>query len=536
MFNSIRRTLRALRSHTSGNATLLVALGMPALIGSSGLAVDTAQWYMWKGELQFAVDQAALAGAWARSDTDTQATYINRATQEFDINLSTTDGTTSTPTVTLTNYGTGTNNAIEVSATASQPLPFTNFITGNVTTVGVSARATFTQTATYSACILSVNPTENKSAIFGNAITGGSNCGVGALSTGDQAIVETGDSEVSLGDIIAAGGIEDTFSNNGTIHENITGLTDPHSGIVQPSSSGRPSYTYSCPAYDSGSTTWVADVTIRTVVSYVYKKGNPVSSATPVTRTSSQEGYLAPSDNTVGPTSTTYTVAPTAGSTPVGPTTSGYSHVAGSGTNRIWRASVSTVTTTIGTVTGPITSGGSDGKARPLPGVYSSIDISCDTIFSSGVYFISGDIDFGNNRVVTGSDVLFVMTGESGNIRINSTSNVALSGITPATLESSYGYTAIEAAKLNKMLFFDKENTSDFDINGNATLDLDGILYMPKREVKINGNMSQGARCIMLVADTFWITGSANLTNFCSPTGAGGMEIGNRPASVRLIA
>jgi hypothetical protein len=48
--------------------------------------------------------------------------------------------------------------------------------------------------------------------------------------------------------------------------------------------------------------------------------------------------------------------------------------------------------------------------------------------------------------------------------------------------------------------------------------------------------MSQGSRCIMLVADTFWITGSANLTNFCPPTGDGGFEIGNRPASVRLVA
>ena len=536
MLGSIRRTLRKLKNSTSGNATLLVALGMPVLIGSSGLAVDTAQWYMWQRELQFAVDQAALAGAWARSDTATRTTYQYRAGQEFAINLSTTTGTTSTPTVTLANYAAGSNNAIRVSATASQPLPFTNFITGNVTTVAASAMATFTESASYSTCILSVNPVENRSAIFGNAITGGSNCGVGALSTGDQAIVETGDSEVALGDIIAAGGVEDTFSNNGTIHENVTGLSDPHASDPEPSSAGQPSYTYICPPVRSPTTTWTANVSVRTEISYLYKRGNPVNSATPIILAVGAVGYLAPSDTTPPATSASYTFAPTAVSTIVGPTTSAYQHVDGNGSNRIWRAEVRRVTTTIGSVAGPFISGGSDGIARPLPGIYTNININCDTIFSSGIYFISGSIDFGNNRAVTGSDVMFVMTGDAGNIRINSNSNVNLSGITKATLISRYGFTNSLATKMNKMLFFDRDNDSEFDINGNARLDLDGILYMPKREVKINGNMSQGSRCIMLVADTFWITGSAHLTNFCSPTGDGGFEIGNRPASVRLVA
>jgi Flp pilus assembly protein TadG len=536
MLGSIRRTIQRLKHSTSGNATLLVALGMPVLIGSSGLAVDTAQWYMWKRELQFAVDQAALAGAWARSDSATRSTYVARARQEFAINLSTTTGTTSTPTVTLGNYLSGSNNAITVAATASQPLPFTNFITGNVTTVAASAKATFTESASFSACILSVNPVENRSAIFGNAITGGSDCGVGALSTGDQAIVETGDSEVALGDIVAAGGVEDTFSNNGTIHENVTGLSDPHEDTVPPSSASQPAWVYECPTLSSGTTSWTADQTVRTQVTYTYKKGNPVASATAWTVTSGQDGYLAPSDTTAGPGTATYTSAPTAGTNTVGPTTGSFSHVAGTGQNRIWRAEVRTVTTTIANVVGPITVGASDGIARPLPGIYTNISINCDTQFQSGVYFVSGSIDFGNNRLVTGSDVLFVMTGVSGNIRINSTSRVTLSGITPATLTSRYGLTDSQAEKLDKMLFFDKENDSEFDINGTATLDLDGVLYMPKREVKINGTMSQGSRCIMLVADTFWITGSANLTNFCPPNPGSSLQIGNRPASVRLVA
>lgn len=536
MLSDIRRTMRRLKKHTSGNATLLVALGMPVLIGSSGLAIDFAQWYMWKGEVQFAADQAALAGAWARSDADTRSTFADRARQEFAANLSTTQGITTTPVIALTNYGSGTNNAIRATVSASKPLPFTTFITGNTTTVQVTALATFTEQAKYNACILSVNPTENRSAIFGNAITGGSDCGVGALSTGTQAIVETGDSEVALGDIISAGGIEDTFSNNGTIHENISGLSDPYASLVAPSSSGSQTRTYSCPDVSAGTVTWTADRTVRTQVTYAYRQGNPLSSAVPITLAPGAAGYVAPSDTSVGPANVTSTTALTAGVSVTGPTTGSFSHVAGNGSNRIWRAAVTTVTTTVNNVVGPITVAGNDGIARPLPGIYTDINITCDTQFSSGVYFISGSIDFGQNRAVTGSDVMFVMTGTAGDVRINSTSNVTLTGISASTLQTRYGVTAHDATLMNKMLFFDKQNTSDFDINGLATLDLDGILYMPSREVKVNGNMSTGIRCIMLVSDTFWITGSANLTNFCSPTGDGSIEIGNRPASVRLVA
>lgn len=536
MLSKIRRTIADLKASSSGNAALLVAIGMPALMGSSGLAVDVAQWYMWKQELQYAVDQGALGGAWARSSTTSRDTYVSRAQQEFAVNLATTTGATTTPSVTLGNYNGGSNNAVLVTASATRSLPFSSMITGRATTVSVSARATFSVSATYNACILAVNPVENRSAVFGNAITGGSNCGVGALSVSDQAIFETGDSEVALGDIISAGGVEDSFSNNGTIHEYVSGLADPYSALTAPSSAGSPSRTYECPLASAGTTTWTADRTVQTSTTYLYKRGNPVASATAVTLTSSSAGYMAPGVVTSGPTNATFSAAPTAGTTTVGPATGTFTHVAGTGGNRIWRAAVTTTTTTISNVVGPTTTGASDGIARPLPGIYTNISIACPTVFSGGIYFVTGSIDFGNNNSVAGSDVMFVMTGSSGNVRINSNSIVNLTGISAATLQGTYGYSASDANKWKNMLFFDKNNSSEFDVNGNANLDLNGILYMPQREVKINGNMSAGSRCIMVVSDTFWITGSANLTNFCSPDGGAGMQIGDQTATVRLIA
>ncbi len=105
--------IHRLLASRGGNAALIVALGMPALIGGAGLAVDTAQWYMWKRELQFAVDQAAIAGAWAQSDAATQSTYQARARQEFASNLAVTKDFATKPadlSVTRANYAGGNNN------------------------------------------------------------------------------------------------------------------------------------------------------------------------------------------------------------------------------------------------------------------------------------------------------------------------------------------------------------------------------------------------------------------------------------------
>jgi Flp pilus assembly protein TadG len=158
MLGSIRRTLRNLKLSTSGNATLLVAIGMPAMIGGSGLAVDTAQWYMWKRELQNAADQAALAGAWARTDTDTASLYQSRAAQEYAANVATVADFDTAPVVALANYDSGTNNSVVVTASAAKELPFSSILTNKTITVSVSSQATFTAGTNYTACMLAIRP------------------------------------------------------------------------------------------------------------------------------------------------------------------------------------------------------------------------------------------------------------------------------------------------------------------------------------------------------------------------------------------
>ena len=117
MNQAFRSLMRRLRRRIGGNAAMLVAVGMPALIGGSGLAVDVSQWYIWKRELQFAVDQAAVAGAWARADAATQSTYSTRAGQEYTNNLQLTKAFASNPNISLVNYNGGSGNAVQVVVT-----------------------------------------------------------------------------------------------------------------------------------------------------------------------------------------------------------------------------------------------------------------------------------------------------------------------------------------------------------------------------------------------------------------------------------
>ncbi|MEZ5689383.1 MAG: pilus assembly protein TadG-related protein [Caenibius sp.] len=105
MVSKALNLLRRLRKCASGNALVLVGIGLPALIGATGYGVDTAQWYMWKRELQHSVDQAAIAGAWALAYDPTTDTYTTRAQQEYTANLNVVaDFAVETPDVALANY------------------------------------------------------------------------------------------------------------------------------------------------------------------------------------------------------------------------------------------------------------------------------------------------------------------------------------------------------------------------------------------------------------------------------------------------
>ena len=243
MFKSIIRTLRALRSQISGNATLLVAIGMPALVGAAGLAVDVTQWYAWKRELQLATDQAAIAGAWARTESATANTYITRATQDYNANLDLVEDFDSIPTVQLANYANGIANSVTVRATATKALPFSSIITGNTATISAYSQAKFAAGADYSACLIATADTGTGLSIGGNA-TVRARCGLAALSCSNDAITISSNATVITDSIATCGTVDAPSSLDSVITENLGAgvLTDAYAGLSPPTNNTARTY------------------------------------------------------------------------------------------------------------------------------------------------------------------------------------------------------------------------------------------------------------------------------------------------------
>jgi hypothetical protein len=221
-----------LRRSKSGNALVLVATGLPVLVGGAGFAVDTAQWYMWKRELQHAVDQAAYAGAHARANPLMQDVYAVRAQQEYDSNIAKVADFDSTPNIRLADYAGGTQNSVLVTSTASKVLPFSSFLTGRGATIRATAQASFAASATYNACLISLQKTGTGTSIGGSAQVR-AQCGLAALSCSDDAIIIDGSATVKTNSIAACGKVS-APNNEEVVSEGITGLYDAYEKLVPP--------------------------------------------------------------------------------------------------------------------------------------------------------------------------------------------------------------------------------------------------------------------------------------------------------------
>lgn len=507
MIASIRKKLNELRGNASGNATLLVALGLPMLLGGTGLAVDTAQWYMWKRELQFAVDQAALAGAWARTQTATKDTYATRAQQEYSINLSTTKPFASAPTVGLANYSGGSNNSVTVSASAARPLPFSSFLTGNTTTVAVYAQAAYSEGQSFTSCIIAVDQDDvGAVTISGNSVlTAG--CGIAALSNSPQSIVVNGNPQINAGWVLSRGGIDDWFNTHtqDQIHEYMDGLQDPFATLSPPNpTESQVARTYTCV---KGTKTTHAWVQTNATTTYTYWKGADYNTAVQTTytkqknpaTTTNAKSFTIVSNDTVDGVTTTTTVVWTA--------------VNGSKANTIWeKATTVTTTTTSGT-----TSTTTPDYAATLPGTYTNIKVGCATTFATGVYIIDGGgLEIDGLYQVTGSSVMFVLKN-GAYFKINGGSNINLTAMQASDL-TARGVSQADANKLAGMLIFEDRNsvgTNKNRINGNSSTVLNGTVYLPKSAIEFSGTASVTSQCLMIAAANITLTGTANMTTFC---------------------
>lgn len=536
--SSLKRFFKRLKGDNGGSAVLLVAFGLPILIGGAGIGVDMAQWYMWKRELQYAVDQAAVAGAWARAATVTQDTYRLRATQEFNANLSVIRGMTTTPVIGLALYsggvkqadGTFAQNSVTVHATVSHLLPFSGFLIGNAPQIYAYAQAAYQEGTEFTSCLVAVDEhTEGAIIVGGNTVlTAG--CGMMALSNATEAITVDGNPTVDLGKIIAAGGIDPWFRANtdDVILENQTGLFDPFKSLSPPNpvESQSPG-SYVC---TPGKTTSTATQTSGVTTTYTYWKGsdpinNPggmtlqnINNRTPNTKTSATS-YVAVDG------------VPTDGTT----TTTTWTKLSGQNANTLWEKKVVVTDNTyagIVTTTPP-------GTASVKPGTFAGgIKISCNTVFATGVYILDGGgLDITGQYTVTGSNVMFVLKN-GAYIDIRGGANINLTAIQASDLIAR-GVSTTDANKLAGMLVFEDRNspgTSKDNLNGNSNTILNGKIYLPKSNIDFSGTASVTSQCLMIASATIRFVGTSNMSTFCPSGASEDTVVGRLASTVKLVA
>jgi len=534
----LKRFFKNLAGDKGGSAILLVALGMPVLIGGAGLGVDLAQWYMWKRELQYAVDQAAVAGAWARTDSATEADYQTRALKEFNANLSATQGMTTAPVVGLALYSGGVKqadgsfkqNSVTVHATVSHRLPFTGMITGNTPEIYAYAQAAFEEGTEFTSCLVAVDEhTEGAIIVGGNTVlTAG--CGMMALSDADEAITVDGNPTVDLGKVIAAGGIDPWFKENtdDVILENQTGLFDPFKSLTPPNpteSQGAGSYVCT-----KGKTTSTATQTTGVETTYTYWKGSdPIGN--PAGMSVANNTNRSPNTKTSATSYVLVDGVPTDATT----TTTTWTKLNGNGANTNWEKKV---VVTNNAYTGIVTTI-PPGTASVKPGTFAGgIKISCDTIFATGVYILDGGgLDISGQYSVTGANVMFVLKN-GAYIDIRGGANINLTAIQASDLIAR-GIADADANKLAGMLVFEDRNSqgsSKDNFNGNSNTVLNGKIYLPKSNIDFSGTASVTSQCLMIASATIRFVGTSNMSTFCPAGKSEDTVVGRLPSTVKLVA
>ncbi len=537
MLNYLRRKTKEFGKSTSGNATLLVALGMPVLIGGAGLGTDLAQWYMWKRELQFAVDQAAIAGAWAMTDVETESTYVTRATQEFNANLSATDDFAASPTIQLANFAGGTQNSVAVTATATRALPFSSFLTGESATIWAYAQASFEEGTTFTSCLIAVDEDDYGAITVGGSSVLTASCGMAALSTDETAIAVDGNPTVDAGWIIARGGVDDWFYENtdDIILEGVEGLYDPFETLSPPEpTESQVAREYTC---SNATPETTADVRTTVYTTYEYYQGANTRNADlisydspkdPSTVVTDEDDKLVPEETQEGTfysESESWTYISGSGSR---------TYISGSGSNRIYEKRITNITEEItdlqikaGTVQGDV-----------VPGTYSSIFVACDTTFSPGVYIIDGGgVNITGQYEVTGSNIMFVLKN-GAYIKIRGGTNINLTAIQASDLIAR-GIDPVVANELAGMLVFEdptSEGSLLNDINGNADTILNGTIYLPNSPISFAGTATVTTQCLMIAAKNIIITGTTNMTTFCPDGSSEDTEVATIAGTVRLVA
>jgi len=202
MISRIAKIVRRLRGDQRGNVLLMAAAALTGVIGAAGISVDTVQWYLWKRQMQQAVDTGATAGAIAMVYGRDRSVAVNREVGRT-ANTAYTIEAINTPPTSGAYAGDAT--AIEVYANTSKTLPFSSIFLSTAPSIRV--RAVATTVAVGEPCVLAVATDGTGVEVFGGANVS-LDCPVASNSPGGVSVDVGGSSYLDTNLLLSVGGID----------------------------------------------------------------------------------------------------------------------------------------------------------------------------------------------------------------------------------------------------------------------------------------------------------------------------------------
>jgi Flp pilus assembly protein TadG len=182
---------------------------------------------------------------------------------------------------------------------------------------------------------------------------------------------------------------------------------------------------------------------------------------------------------------------------------------------------------------------GIHGQASPVAGTYHGLTVGCTTNFGAGIYVIDGGtLDLTGNYAVTGTNVMFVLKN-GATLKLGGSGAGNTLTLTPMVSSqfTALGYSQTLADRYAGMLVFEDRDSNPTDshiINGNSNSLIQGTIYLPSSNVRVNGTANINSSCLQLTAQTITVLGNATLETRCSTAQTN--SAGSATPTIRLVA
>ncbi|WP_406857323.1 TadE/TadG family type IV pilus assembly protein [Alsobacter sp. KACC 23698] len=133
------------------------------------------------------------------------------------------------------------------------------------------------------------------------------------------------------------------------------------------------------------------------------------------------------------------------------------------------------------------------------PGLYCNLNVNSNVTltFKPGFYVISGALNLGSNVNATAKGVIFYLKDSGSYIQLNSNAQLDM---TPPSAGTYAGISMYEPALTTR---------SNIVLNANASQQVEGLFYLPSRNVTLNSQASISSHKMALVAYTLMVNSSA---------------------------